>query len=90
MNLLEDILSSNDDDLSFLTYPEEKKNVTVSKRKREDLEEGELEEGELEEGELQKVPNVCVGYFFDISYMKIVSGCVECNNGRYCSRPRRL
>ena len=82
MDLIEEILSSDDDDLLLceeadsetLTVSEEK--TVKKKRKRYDLEEGEIEE-----------ESVCSnGFFFDMSLMKKVPGCIECNNKRFCKR----
>jgi hypothetical protein len=84
MNLLEEILSSDDDDL-LLCEEADSKTLTVSgektvkkKRNRDDLEEGKIEE---------ELYHVCSnGFFFDTSIMKKVSGCVNCNNKRFCKR----
>ena len=84
MDLLEEILSSDDVDLLLceeadsetLTVSEEK--TVQKKRKRDDLEEGEIEE---------ESDHVCSnGFFFDTSIMKKVPGCVDCNNKRFGKR----
>ena len=85
MDLLEEILSSDDDDLILLCEEADSETLKVSeektvekKRKRDDLEEGEIEE---------KSYHVCSnGFFFDMSLMKRVPGCVDCNNKRFCKR----
>jgi len=80
MSIIDSILKCGDDDL-FAEEVEEKTIKTSSlKRKRNDIEEGEIEEWYT----------VCTGFFFDTSIMKKVPGCVECHNGHYCGRPRRI
>jgi hypothetical protein len=83
MDLLEEILSSDDDVL--LCEEADSETLTVSdkenkKRKRDDLEEGEIEEDS----------SVCSnGFFFDTYLMKKVPGCVECHSEKYCKRIRK-
>ena len=82
MSILDSILQFDDDLLCKEVEEEAEKTSPRSlKRKRYDLEEGEIEE---------EWYTVCTGFFFDISIMKKVPGCVECHNGRYCGRPRRI
>lgn len=84
MDLLEEILSSDDNDL-LLCEEADSETLTVSgektvkkKRKRDDLEEGEIEEESY---------HVCSnGFFFDMSLMKKVPGCVDCNRNKFCKR----
>tara|TARA_B100001989_G_scaffold252803_1_gene236287 strand:- start:1591 stop:1845 length:255 start_codon:yes stop_codon:yes gene_type:complete len=84
MNLLEEILSSYDDALFCEEADSEtltvSKNSPGKKRKRHELEEGEIEEWYT----------VCTGFFFDVTIMKKVPGCVECHNGKFCGRPRKV
>jgi hypothetical protein len=84
MNLLEEILSS-DDNASFC---EEADSETLKisncfgnkKRRRYDLEEGEIEDWYT----------ICTGFFFDSTIMKRVPGCAECHAGKFCKRTRRV
>lgn len=85
MDFLEEILSSNDDDLllceeadSEALVVSDNKKYENKKRKRDDLEEGEIEE--------DFSPLCSNGFFFDMSVMKKVQGCVECYSGRHCKR----
>ena len=92
MSILDEILSSNDDAFfcekadveSPLPHVKESDQVSGilqnKKRKRDDLEEGEIEEWY----------SVCTGFFFDTTIMKKVPGCVECHNGKFCGRPRKV
>tara|TARA_B100000214_G_C23750288_1_gene527365 strand:- start:220 stop:444 length:225 start_codon:yes stop_codon:yes gene_type:complete len=45
---------------------------------------------DLEEGEIEEWYSVCTGFYFDPSIMLKVPGCVVCNSGKICSRPRRI
>lgn len=47
---------------------------------------GKREREELEEGEIEEEENVCAGFYFDITVMRKVAGCVDCHMGRVCKR----
>lgn len=73
MSSIEDLLNNLDDD-DFFDVEEKHEDSSLKKRKREDLEDGEIEERK------------CIGYYFDISVMKKLPGCIDCHNGKYCKR----
>ena len=84
MNVLEQILCSNDDVL----FCEEAGSETLQIPNRSD--EVHKTSKNLEEGEIDEWYSVCTGFFFDTSIMKKVPGCAECHNGKYCCRPRKV
>jgi len=85
MDLLEQILSSDDD--AFFCEEADSKTLEVPKPSSDKKSK---KNDNLEEGEIEEWYSVCNGFFFDIAIMKKVPGCVECHNGIFCGRPRKI